>query len=165
MEGKIRRWSIPFLLCSIAHWPAPLKSDGSRASSLAARILLLTMSIPKLSMGSVVRAWALLAQQSQRQQAENTIELLQAELSMLQDKVGRKQESMWQLRKPDLVERAVEPGLFAPAEARRETVAQLRMLLKITKEPREPKLLPPGVSSMKKVELTQWCLERCTVEN
>ena len=75
------RASIPLLLGSIVQWPAPhIRTNGQKCSSLAARILLLAMTVPRVYAQLTLQAWHQETQRKQRVQLENTVELLQAEL-------------------------------------------------------------------------------------
>ena len=71
---------------------------------------------------------------------------------------------MWQIRKPEFVERVVEPGLSIPSEAAKETAPQLSPLLKSMKKPVK-KMLPSRLSSMKHAQLQKWCLDNTTEQN
>jgi hypothetical protein len=68
-----------------------------------------------------------------------TVEYLEKENERLKKEVGKKSDSIWDMRKADLVQRAREVLGMSVQEAEAETVGQLRLLLKEHGESKLPK--------------------------
>ena len=87
---------------------------------------------------------------------------LEAEVTRLVHRLGKKKESIWEMRKPALVEQAMRRLGWTRDQAEAETVGQLRLYLKELNEAEkvENVLLPKGLARMKLGELQAECEAR-----
>ena len=88
---------------------------------------------------------------------------LEAEVIRLTKRLGRKEsESIWDMRKPALVEQVIKRLGWSREQAESETVGQLRLHLKELNqtEKAEKAVLPKGLARMKRDELQDECVAR-----
>ena len=87
---------------------------------------------------------------------------LEAEVQRLQSKLVKKTSSIWEMRKPALVEAAIKNLGWSRDKAESETVGQLRLYLKEAKTAKEPikNHLPTGLQRMKHEELQEEAMNR-----
>jgi len=90
---------------------------------------------------------------------ELVIDYLEKENHKLSQEIGRRQTSIWAMRKDELVRKAREELGMSHADAESETVGQLRLLLKEHAEIyQKPRLnLPKGLTRMTHAQLLEAC--------
>ena len=101
----------------------------------------------------VFGAWRTLTLQS------STAQLRAANLRLFLQNVGRRCNSIWAMRKEDLVVVAEFELGWTYAQACGQTVAQLRVAIRSNREVRQPVDLLKGISRWKKEQLVAKCLE------
>lgn len=154
---------VPIMLASIGLMPRLVvvgRAQPARSiSQTLARLLMILVAVPKVVLWAFFQSWSATVL---------TCEFLAAENDLLREKLGRRKESIWHMKKAELVEKAVEMGLLPPREAQQETVAQLRLLLReclAASAGSEEELLPKGLASMKHADLVQWCMAHLCEES
>jgi len=87
---------------------------------------------------------------------------LEAEVQRLQSKLVKKTSSIWEMRKPALVEAAIKNLGWSRDKAESETVGQLRLYLKEAKTAKKAitNHLPTGLQRMKHEELQEEAMNR-----
>ena len=105
---------------------------------------------------AVFHVWSVMGWQARVKYLENTVERYRQQL-------GARAESIWAMNKAELVNRVVSTLGKARAEMEKETVGQLRLMLREHADQEKAVatiMLPKGLARMKKAELEEACLER-----
>ena len=117
---------------------------------------------PKLWLKVIFQAWMIAAMRISLEGAET-------EVVRLRNKMGKKSESLWAMKKEELVEKARKELGMTTTQLEKETVASLRERLRSQRDVTEMLCdplakAPKGLDSMLKEELKQECLHRDITE-